>query len=345
MSNGQAIDDFLQIIRKRAGMYIGSFNTVHGLLNFIKTPLNWLIWLGATEIETIVDGVEWQIRADVRIKHHLDGEILLPFESRTLLQHEGDKNFASSILAALSKQLTIYTLNNKGQHSEISYRQGVRTNYKTSSSQVPSVDNELETSIAIKIDDSILTVQRIDPAVFNSFIRRKSYFNPQVRFRINYDGVESEYHSKNGLKDLFDEFSAPYQILNEPIQIDVSQTGLTLELIFAFHSWENNVFESFIQVEGFSEEIRPAEGGLHQTGILTAIRRFFSSSDVPKIKNGIVGVTLIKCSDIEFESNNTRRVADAALRKKLEALVLEQLQLKFSTTPKLYKQFKQLDVF
>jgi topoisomerase-4 subunit B len=149
--------------------------------------------------------------------------------------------------------------------------------------------------------------------VAHSYCRRIACLNPGVTFRVRIGGAMSEYKSTDGVRDLFDAISTPYQFLHQPIHVKAREGDLQLEAFFAFHSWTENRIWSFVN------KGRAPDGGTHEAGLLEAIAGMHGRESTSVM--GALAVMLIDYPHATYEGCIKARIGNPELREGVRTIV------------------------
>lgn len=167
--------------------------------------------------------------------------------------------------------------------------------------------------IEFKADREILEASALSIQNLHSYFRRLSFLHAGTKFQVAAGAETVEYHSERGLADLFDTIIAPYQIHHQPVHISGEQDGLKLELIWAFHSWENDV------VISFANKGRVVKGGTHEQGLRLALDHFRSAHEC---SNGIIALLAIEHAEMVYEGCIKEKIGNAAFETMVHQMVI-----------------------
>lgn len=320
----------IEVVRKRAGMYVGGTG-YFGLINYLVCPFNLLLSYNARHIDVSVDDSGISIQSDALCKLELiDGKII-PFEHFSDALGHG---FDGPVLTALSKVLQISAVT-KDEIWQIEYDQGVRVSFEVQdvNRKIPSVQMQFAP------DKNIFSIDRISTAIFDSYFRRISHLYAGVQFRLTVAGKTTEYYSEQGMFDLFQSYSAPYQLLHEPFHIQATEGDLRFETVFAFHSWKENLVIAYVN------NGRAVEGGTHEAGLLSGFEQLSRTITSNKISNGIIAVTSIIYPDVVWEGCIKREIRDEKLYTLIENLVITKTLELLKSRPDIASELEQIQLF
>lgn len=317
-------------IRKRPAMYIGS-TEFFGFIQYVVSAFDIMLDNGATEI-MIEPGDDLRISSDAHVPMHINHDGLLePFEEFGALKprHSPD----ATILAALSEYLSLHASDGKVS-TEFVCDRGERKLLR----QVDADRSDTKIEMTFRPDDSIFTVTQVSPAVLHSYCRRISCLHPGISFRIKAGSDVTEYRSDQGILDFFIAITTPYQILHQPVRIREALDDLTLELVFAFHSWSEN------HIWSFANKGRVPEGGTHEEGLLDAVERL--QTNIPSAaRTGILAVMAIEYPRVTYEGCIKNRIGNPELRDKVLKLVSVGVQKWAGANPSEVGYLKEINRF
>lgn len=294
--NGRRLEiDYIEAIRKRPAMYLGSTN-LFGLIAYLVQPVSILLNLGAKRLDVRVSDA-YEVHADVRLDIADTGAAARRF------QRMGDGDWfetpSGTLLNALSDSLSI-TVNGPDACREIRFAQGRFVDLV----ERPPNSTDAGTVMRLRPDPTILTITEAWPALFESYLRRLSYLHDGVRLSVSIGDEVKTYCAPNGIADLFTAFTSPLQIMHRPIDIIGERDSLRMRAVFAFQSWENNAIHYFVNGG------RTVEKGTHETGFLRGLSRLKKTLGLGKdFRNGVAAVVSIHHPNIRF-SGCIRSIVD-----------------------------------
>lgn len=264
----------IEHIRMRPGMYIGDTH-FFGLIHYLVSSVNVFLLRKAERIAIKVDEHGTEITSDSRF----DDEVGRPkgqsaFE--TFPQRNDGRDVDCTIINALSESLDVLCSDGVKIKS-LQFSSGVRTG---ENADLPSKLGQPGTMIRFRPDTSIFQLTNLSSWNFRSYLRRLSFLHPKTRFSLTVDDGTTEYHSPGGIKSLFEVVSTPYQILHQPIYVNLEKDDFKIEALWAFQSWERDFGFSFIN------NGRAAEGGTHELGREAAFHELADHCGVPLYENG-----------------------------------------------------------
>lgn len=319
----------IQHVRKRPGMYIGStgfFGTIHYLVD----ATNLILQHTPSVVEICVNQTGFAISSDVALPVHTteSGE-LYPFET-----FRRDGNAAVShgpVLTALSEFLT-YSERSDNGNIQYAYRNGSRS--ETDLAKWPT---EYQSHLRFAPDPAIFDNIALSNYNFHSYLRRLSYLNPSTRFTFNDNGTKHVFHSENGLVDMFVGFSAPYQLVHEPICLSGTEGNFAFEFVFALHSWKNDVCCAFVN------KGRAVEGGTHQKGLDLAIEQLRTKTFTTS--NGVIGLLSIQYPDVQWEGCIKAKIGSSELKSLVFNSIVDATDAWISDHPVVLDQIKNVQTF
>jgi len=133
------------------------------------------------------------------------------------------------------------------------------------------------------------------------------------------DGTR-EYHAPRGIAELFAALASPVQLVSPPIHIQAAEQNLRLELIFAYHSWNQNTLCCFINT------VRAVGGGTHEKGLFDAFEKLRPLLGVRQFPydehNGVVAVMSIDYPEAVKVGPRRERIDNPELRDMVSRLVV-----------------------
>jgi hypothetical protein len=209
-----------------------------GFVQYLVSAFDLMLHNGATWIEIDVgDNISLSSDAKISIKLNASG-VLEPFEIFGALKSTLKSSLSpdAAILTALSKHFYL-TIDDGVTETTLVYEQGERKSLR----QQPSSKSQPPINVVFSPDyPAIFSVRAVSPTVLHSYCRRTACLFPGVVFRVKISGEETEYKSEQGIRDFFTAIATPYQLLHKPIHVYESESDLTVELIFVFHSWSES---------------------------------------------------------------------------------------------------------
>lgn len=321
----------IDAVRARTGMYIGGTDLL-GFINYIVCPFNLLLSKKASRISTVVNHNGFEIQSDANLTLLQKSKGVLPFEQ---FDDELGHGFEGPILNALSDYLIVEAITNQ-QKWLIRYEKGIRVSLETS--ECNNVVHH-STSLNFAPDFTIFSDFKISSFVFDSYLRRISHLYPGIQFHLSQNGKETEYFSQNGIQDMFLSFSSPFQLMHEPIHFRINTGTLTLELILAFHSWQQNWILPFIN------NGRAAEGGSHEIGLMEALDELKSQSILPDCNNGIIAIMSIIYPDVVWEGCIKNEIQDEKLQQVVKSHIFKNISAWIEKHPKVASHLNYIRTF
>jgi DNA gyrase subunit B len=161
--------------------------------------------------------------------------------------------------------------------------------------------------------------------------------HPEVRFRyLRADGTR-EYHAPRGIAELFDALASPVQLVSPLIHVQAAEQNLRLELIFAYHSWNQNTLCCFINT------VRAVGGGTHEKGLADALEKLRPLLGVKQFPydehNGVVAVMSIHYPEATKEGSQKEWIGNAELRDTVSRLVVHAVLDHAASRPDLAREF------
>lgn len=308
-------EESIALVRKRTSMYTGN-TSFFGFIHYVVSAYDLLLQHKASWIETnisgdIDSGICFRLSSDAKVPIKLSAQdLLIPFE-----EFGGTKSVYAIdgvIVNALSSHFQL-KVNDGVTNTKLVAEKGIRKclEQETSSTHSPSIEMEF------KADSDIFSVTAVSPAVLHSYCKRMSYLHTNTVFRIKAGNESTEYRSKNGIRDLFEGLIAPYQILHQPIYFKTKENDLSLELIFAFHSWYDD------QIITFANNGRVPMGGTHLDGLLEAFAPLREKEYVAT-PSGVLAILSIDYPDLTLKGCIKEKVGNPELQKLVRDLVINE---------------------
>ena len=250
--------------------------------------------------------------------------------------HSGNGHgFEGMVVNALSQSLTVIVTTSKNKQ-QLQYREGERISNTTS-----KVAKKVQgTVLRFTPDSSILKVTKLSSAVFESYFRRLSFLHPTIRFSFTTDLGTNEYHAPGGIQEIFTAVTSPLQIMHDPIHIVTEGDGLKLEVVMAYHSWNDERLTCFIN------NGRAVSGGTHEIGLRSAIKRLRTVFELQKpFNNGMVAVASMYYADVTWEGCIKAKVSNPELRTLVSRFVFEGAQKWAQDHPESVEQIRQVRLF
>jgi DNA gyrase/topoisomerase IV subunit B len=330
---------YVSAVRSRPGMYVGDVS-FFGFINYLVDAVSLLLSHRPTQLNVGLREGVFELRADsiISMEESPDGE-LNPFE------RVGDNlpgfGVDGLVLNALSETLSV-EVDNGNQLEIVKYRRGERIDRR----MVTSEDGVTRTTLRFVPDSSIFSTTSISPAIFHSYLRRLSFLYQGVRFVLTAGDKSREYYAADGIIDLFNAASAPYQVLHEPIHIRGEEADLKLEAVLAFHSWTDDVIWCYIN------RGRAVEGGTHEKGLKKALDQLYKRFKQPppskgskKSRMGVIAVVSMLYPHATWEGCIKARIANPELERLVRDLVVSRACEFVDARPELAMTLKQMSTF
>lgn len=272
-----------------------------GLHQLLSLRVSLVDSVGATRIELTQD-TAFTLYSDATLPLDLDTNN--PFESISTNFNHVD----ACILNALSKRLDIYNADGVAYAYELGKR------VTSSSEHLASIGVTLH----FIPDDDIFSVTDLQPAVVSSYLHRMSYLYPRIQFSVIADDYKSVYSRPGGIAEMFKGVSAPYQLLHEPIHVSGKDGDFEMELVFAFHSWSEEMTWTFANYG------RAADGGTHDDGLRAALDDFASEvigNDDRHNRPGYLAILSFQYPNVQFAGCIKSKIGNIELEAKTYNLV------------------------
>lgn len=323
-------------VRKRPGMYIG-WPALVGFIDYLVCPVVLLLGQRPTRLAVAAGEGGFVVEADVALPiEELSSGRFAPFEE--ILNPERGHRSEGTVLNALSEKLTV-EVRQKHRTDTLAFCRGIRESHHP----VTTTSDSSHTTLSFVPDASILTVTKVSPMIFVSYLRRLSFLHQGVRFSISIAGETHEFYAAGGIVDLFASVSAPYQVLHDPIRIIGDDGNLHLEAVFAYHSWKENGLWCFIN------NGRAVEGGTHEMGLRDALNRIRQRvklwKSLFKGRNGVLAIMSIQYPDTVWEGAMRARIGNPELRGMVCNLVVQRASEWLEDHPDVAEQLQHLGLF
>jgi DNA gyrase subunit B len=318
-------------IRKRPAMYIGS-SRLFGLIQYLVYPVSILLSAGAKQIAaTLVDGM-FQISSDAQIDITEADGLINPFQQ---IQDSPWYAYGAAVLNALSEELYL-SIRTPESREELHFTRGnlISRDSTTGKQTKPG------TVFKFKPDPEIFEVLQTPPVIFESYFRRLSYLHSGVRFSLVLGDDAQEFYQPNGIRALFTAVSSPYQLMHEPIHIVGQKDSLTVEIVMAYHSWSNDHWLFFMN------NGRVVEGGTHETGLFSGLRRLKKHLGLPEgFRNGMLGIASMHYPGTVWEGCIKAKVHSPELRTMVSQIVLDEGLKWLNSHPDVAKEIPNISRF
>jgi DNA gyrase/topoisomerase IV subunit B len=296
----------LEHIRLRPAMYVGNTG-FWGFVNYVVSAYRATIHWGATTIDFAVDDGQFVLSSDARLPADLDAFNPLEGFSKSDDVRQVHACLDALLINALSKELVV----TDGRRT-YAYRRGVRIEY--------SRQDGAATGLTLRFapDDEIFSVTSVSPAIMQSYLHRMSFLFPHIRFSLETGAGRLEYSSPGGMADLFRSIAAPYQLLHEPIRLTGNDDDFEMDLVFALHSWSEEVTWTFANAG------RAADGGTHDEGLRAALRAFSRQATGKKAKQsgpGFLAVMSFRYPQVRYEGCIKGKIGSPELKAKTRDLI------------------------
>lgn len=303
---GHLEDTLARSIRKRPAMYIGGTD-FFGFIHYVVSAFDLMMDNHATWIE-FEAGNNLTLTSDAAISTSLSDQGLMePFEVFQLIntRHLPD----AAIVNALSHQFRATTSDGITETIFESAR-GERQLVE----QRPTTNTTTSSKLEFSPDEQIFKVTSVSPSVVHGYCRRMSCLHPGITFRIKSGDQVTEYKTDDGLLELFNSFTTPYQILHKPVRLCETEGDLTVAAMFAFHSWAED------KICSFANRGRVPDGGTHEDGLLKAIYQF-RDSNRPFRPTGVLAVLTFEYPHVTYEGCVKNRIGNPELTEAVAELV------------------------
>jgi DNA gyrase/topoisomerase IV subunit B len=296
----------LEHVRLRPAMYVGNTG-FWGFINYVVCAYRVLIHWGATTIHFARADGKFVVSSNAKFPAEPDD--FNPFEetSKSDDRRHVHACFDALVINALSSEFIV-----TDGRSTYAYRRGVRIEQ--------SRQDGAATGLTLRFapDDEIFTVTGVAPAIMQSYLHRMSFLFPRIRFSLETSDGRIEYSSPGGMADLFRSIAAPYQLLHEPIRLTGTDDDFEMDLVFALHSWSEEMTWTFANAG------RAADGGTHDEGLRAALQTFSRQATGKKANQsgpGFLAVMSFRYPKVRYEGCIKGKIANEELEGKTRDLI------------------------
>ena len=330
---------FIEGVRKRVGMYLGSADNdgvLHGLVEIVNNSVDEAISGYGNEIKIIV-GDDWYSVEDkgrgIPVGANKDVKDVLvsmltsihsggKFDGGSYKTARGLNGVGSGVVSASSSKLLI-TSKRDGFEWHLETVKGVP---KTETTQKGKKTSETGTYVKAYPDPEVFNAEKIklDFNEISDLIKEYAYFSSNCKFIVIEDKTKkkNEYHFKNGLKDFADE-KIKNSLHKNYIYNKIEEDGVEVEIIA---QWTRGREKIYTFVNGGDTP----EGGTPTTGLKSAITTRINSElgvriDGNTIRKGLVAVISIKHPAPIFGNQTKTKISNPELRGLASKAILEGL--------------------
>ena len=347
----------LEAVRKRPGMYIGSFSRKglnHLIYEIVDNAVdehlagycsNIFVTLEKDGSATIKDngrGIpvgmhEKGISAErlVFTTLHAGGK----FDNSAYKTSGGLHGVGSSVVNALSTYLDI-KVSREGYVHHDHYERGIPT-IELEDGLLPTLGKTRETGTEVNFlpDPEIFEKTKFSATEVKSRLHETAYLNPNLTIHFSDKrGEEVEeitYHEPDGIVGFIKDMNKKCEVIHEPVYFKGESDGITVEVAFQYiNEFRENVL-------GFCNNIYNAEGGTHLTGFKTTFTSVMNSyarelgilkeKDAnftgADIRNGMTAVVSIKHPAPRFEGQTKTKLDNQDASKATGKVTGEELVL------------------
>ncbi len=195
---------------------------------------------------------------------------------------------------------------------------------------------ERGTTVKFKPDKEIFSASSFDTIALTERLRDLAYLNPGLRIVLiderEHPAKETEYLSKNGLRDFLDHMRGDAQPVIKPIEISKSTDSMRLELIIQYVGTYTEDVISFVN------KIKTSQGGSHVTGFRGALTRAITAYSQKNAKGrrsvsiegddtreGLIVIISLLMQNPEFEGQTKEKLGNSSVKSFVENAVYSEL--------------------
>ncbi len=361
----------LEAVRKRPGMYIGNTGKegLHRCLGeILDNSVDEFMAGFATHIRVVVDKQFALVADDGRgiptDIHPKTGKSAV--ETIMTVLHSGgkfdQKNYqfsgglhgvGASVVNALSEKMQVFVLrDNQVFFIEFQYGKTTRplTTFSLSdfSQHFPeiakhSVWQTTGTIVAFWPDKQIFETVDFDLVEIQELLKNTAYLNQNLRisFANGLLGQVTEFCFPDGIKAYLVELTQGEQLLLPIVYLQGKEAGFHLELVLTYSDGYNE------KLYAYTNGIFNPEGGMHVTGLRTALTRVINNYSIDKglikkderfsaedLKEGLRVILSVKMLDPQFTSQSKVKLGSTIARTYTDQIVSEQLAIFLEENPK-----------
>ena len=352
----------LEPVRKRPGMYIG---------NTAETGLHHLIW------EVVDNGIDEAMAGfakEISVILRADGSVVVRDDGRGIpvethkqtkkssletvltMLHAGGKFGAGgykvsgglhgvgvSVVNALSESM-IATVRRDGKIYQQDYARGKpKGKVRQIGKVAPSDGWQTGTEISFKPDAEIFTVLDFNLKTVLDHLRQQAYLTAGVRIRISDEREHFlyQFYFEGGLVSYINQLNRKKNPVNQPIYLSKTAEDVQVELALQYTDDFNE------NLLAFANNIHTIEGGMHVTGLKSALTRSLNSYAVKSgyvkeadkltgedMREGLTAIISVKLPNPQFEGQTKAKLGNAEVRTITEQVVGEGLDIYLEEHPK-----------
>ena len=352
----------LEPVRKRPGMYIG---------NTAETGLHHLVW------EVVDNGIDEAMAGfakEISVILRADGSVVVRDDGRGIpvethkqtkkssletvltMLHAGGKFGAGgykvsgglhgvgvSVVNALSESM-IATVRRDGKIYQQDYARGKPKGKVRQIGKIASSDGwQTGTEISFKPDAEIFTVLDFNLKTVLDHLRQQAYLTAGVRIRISDEREHFlyQFYFEGGLVSYINQLNRKKNPVNQPIYLSKTAEDVQVELALQYTDDFNE------NLLAFANNIHTIEGGMHVTGLKSALTRSLNSYAVKSgyvkeadkltgedMREGLTAIISVKLPNPQFEGQTKAKLGNAEVRTITEQVVGEGLDIYLEEHPK-----------
>src|SRR3989344_6046414 len=331
----------LEPVRKRPGMYIG---------NTAETGLHHLVW------EVVDNGIDEAMAGfakEISVILRADGSVVVRDDGRgiTVETHKQTKKSSLETVItmlhaggnALSESM-IATVRRDGKIYQQDYARGKPKGKVRQIGKIASPDGwQTGTEISFKPDAEIFTVLDFNLKTVLDHLRQQAYLTAGVRTRISDEREHFlyQFYFEGGLVSYINQLNRKKNPVNQPIYLSKTAEDVQVELALQYTDDFNE------NLLAFANNIHTIEGGMHVTGLKSALTRSLNSYAVKSgyvkeadkltgedMREGLTAIISVKLPNPQFEGQTKAKLGNAEVRTITEQVVGEGLEIYLEEHPK-----------
>lgn len=361
----------LEAVRKRPGMYIGNTgkdglhrclgeitdNSVDEFMAGYATTMKIKLFKGTMYVGDDGRGIPTQVHPKtgkstvetIMTVLHAGGK----FDQKSYQFSGGLHGVGASVVNALSNLLQVW-IKRDGKIHYISFSKGkVKEELRELTeeqllSEFPEIQsvtcwNDRGTIISFEIDDTIFETKDFDTAWIVNDLKDKAYLNKgfKVSFEVPAESIDVSYCFPHGIKTYLQDLTANEKLVSPIIHFEGQLENFQLEVAMAYGEDYNE------KLFAFTNGVANPEGGMHVTGLKSALTKLINSYATAKgyfkkegdkfasddLREGLRIVLSIKMADPQFTSQSKVKLGSTIARSNTDKIVSEQLGIFFEENP------------
>ncbi|WP_330999814.1 DNA topoisomerase (ATP-hydrolyzing) subunit B [Archaeoglobus neptunius] len=336
----EVLDD-LDAVRKRPGMYIGGTG-VRGLHH--------LLW---EVVDNSIDEALAGFCDTIKVTLHKDGSASVEDNGRGIPteMHELGKSALEIVMTKLhaggkfSKKVYrvsgglhgvgVSVVNALSEWLEVTVRRNGKVFYQRYERGRPATElkiigetEESGTTIRFKPDDEIFETTEFKYEIVSQRLKELAYLNKGLKIILEDERVSKRkiFHFEDGIVGLVKSLNRNYKTLHEPIYIEDTKNGISLEVAIQFTDSEIE------NIHAFANNINTSEGGSHVIGFRAGLTRAvneYGRKNIRKfepvtgsdVREGLTAVISVKVPEPQFEGQTKTKLTNSDVKTAVESSV------------------------